>query len=314
MDIRIVDEKITRDVVALTEVYVDTIVDLCNTKKLLRELSRFFPLRKLSHLNRIKDQDVILFITDVCDVDKVHETLKEKGVSVEYLKNEVKVTKVPTEPPKFTRQYCEAKIYWPINFNPYQNMENLKTKVFSAKDSYKHGTFMRIVRMLSKKYETPVALVADPKINSIVAVGVQDIYKRPCRHATMVALDNVANTQGEGAWTENCPSRSAIVAQLNVLGIPKEIYRFMLDQIGIKCKFGAVPFQCEDVVLCTEYNAYLSDEPCVMCAMALMHANISNVFYDKFSKNGALGTLCKLHLVEDLKCPFKVFLLNFPEE
>lgn len=51
----------------------------------------------------------------------------------------------------------------------------------------------------------------------------------------------------------------------------------------------------------------MTREPCVMCAMALVHSRIGRVFYGTASADGALGTKYKIHSQKDLNHRFEVY-------
>ncbi|KDO31156.1 hypothetical protein SPRG_04296 [Saprolegnia parasitica CBS 223.65] len=60
--------------------------------------------------------------------------------------------------------------------------------------------------------------------------------------------------------------------------------------------------------LCTGYDVYVAVEPCVMCAMALVHSRVRRVIY--FKKNagsGALGSNYYLHTKRSLNHRYRVF-------
>ncbi|GAB68259.1 cytidine and deoxycytidylate deaminase-like protein, partial [Plasmodium cynomolgi strain B] len=64
----------------------------------------------------------------------------------------------------------------------------------------------------------------------------------------------------------------------------------------------------DDQYLCTNYYAYLSHEPCFMCAMAMVHSRIKCVIFDELNRdNGALFSRAKLHCVKNLNHHFKVY-------
>ena len=55
------------------------------------------------------------------------------------------------------------------------------------------------------------------------------------------------------------------------------------------------------------YDVYLEREPCHMCSMALIHMRTRRVFYSRPTRDGALGTLDKIHTLEGLNHRFEVF-------
>lgn len=60
--------------------------------------------------------------------------------------------------------------------------------------------------------------------------------------------------------------------------------------------------------LCTGYDVFLKREPCVMCAMALLHSRVRTVFFEEPSPGkGGLGSLCKIHCYPAFNHKFEVF-------
>lgn len=58
-------------------------------------------------------------------------------------------------------------------------------------------------------------------------------------------------------------------------------------------------------------TAILSHEPCVMCAMALLHSRIDAVVYlERNEVSGALGSNCFLHSIDSLNHHFPVFTIK----
>ena len=66
--------------------------------------------------------------------------------------------------------------------------------------------------------------------------------------------------------------------------------------------------------LLNSFDVYVKYEPCIMCAMALVHSRVSRVFFNKPSSKGALQTLAKLHIMEELNHTFEVYKMTEIDE
>ncbi|CAI5501756.1 unnamed protein product [Closterium sp. Naga37s-1] len=66
--------------------------------------------------------------------------------------------------------------------------------------------------------------------------------------------------------------------------------------------------------LCTGFDAFLLHEPCIMCAMALVHQRVRRVFYAiPSAEGGALGSCWKLHGVKSLNHHYEVFRVDLSQ-
>lgn len=304
----------------LVEVYVDTIKDPKTISKVVVDLNFCLPIQELTHLKRVKGREIILFPVGAIEIKNCHDVLKGKNFDLNLLQNAVRVASVAKFPPKTKKQHMDVHKYWPCNFHSDKYIEKLLTNsLFSVTEVLEHKQFMRIAikvaeysQTLGKSANNIGVVVVDPKINSVVAVGASLANSNPCKHAPMVAIDNVAKTQNGGAWKSYGPPSGK--SDLNLCGFPSEVL-LMLKETFQNVKFGATWFKGKSEItdpsdgpyLCTGYYVYVTHEPCVMCAMAFIHSRVKRVFYGLKSSNGALGTLCKIHIVKDLNHHYEVF-------
>jgi tRNA(Arg) A34 adenosine deaminase TadA len=68
------------------------------------------------------------------------------------------------------------------------------------------------------------------------------------------------------------------------------------------------PLLPDDAYLCTGLDLYLTHEPNVLCAMALVHSRIRRVYFmDTQSQYGALASHYHLHSMRALNHKYRVF-------
>ena len=134
------------------------------------------------------------------------------------------------------------------------------------------------------------------KLNEIAKASNTQL-RHPLQHCAMNLIDEVAHHQGGGAWR---PNLNASIVNLSGR-----------DQISSKVKLD-LPY------LCTSYDAFLTEEPCIMCAMALLHSRIKRVFvlqtkdinFVKGCPRDAPFTRLKLHVSDKVNHNFEVWLIK----
>lgn len=63
--------------------------------------------------------------------------------------------------------------------------------------------------------------------------------------------------------------------------------------------------------ICTGFDVYMSHEPCMMCAMALLHSRVRRIFYVcPRTEIGALGSITKLHTLPGINHRYEVFIVS----
>lgn len=303
----------------LTDVYVDTIVDPKKISKIIKEINSVLPLPQLAHLKRMKSKEIILYPVSL-EQYQIINLLKEKTIDTSAFQNNIRIVQVAKIPPMTRKQFEKVNKLWPCNFHPNNYLEKLSTNtLFSHDELRSHSRYMKVAVDVAKfakdNYyleEQIGAVVVDPKRKSVVAVGYRQTNKGVLKHAPMIAIDNVAKTQNGGVWNPLLNQDTKI--ELNLDGIPKDLLEYLQIQHN-DIVFGAQRYKEKDELiepadgpyLCTGYYIYLTIEPCVMCAMGLIHSRLKRVFFGAKSSNGALETLCKLHTVKELNHHFEVF-------
>ena len=102
----------------------------------------------------------------------------------------------------------------------------------------------------------------------------------------MNAIDSLANARGGGAWqNENCTTSENLITNTDLLNISAGY-------------------------LLNSFDVYVKCEPCIMCAMALVHSRVSRVFFNKAIPKGALETVAKLHIIDELNHAFEVYRMS----
>ncbi|XP_028847185.1 putative inactive tRNA-specific adenosine deaminase-like protein 3 [Denticeps clupeoides] len=285
----------------LLDAFAAPIVDRRETARLVRELAAVRPLPGLRHVKRVRPcgdrgkphplEILVCLLSDVPDVeDRGAATLSSllpcesfdaSGLGQPFL------AKVPASPPLTRPQYERASAHWPTSFHEDKQVTSaLKGQLFTSAQKAKMQEYMAAAVRAAEDgrgrgMDAVGAVMVDPDADRIVATA-HDLRhgSHPLHHAVMVCIDLVARGQGGGAY---CYERHPA------------------------CGFAGPGIKGEQRYICTGYDLYVTREPCVMCAMALLHSRIGRVFYGSASADGAFGTKYKIHTHKDLNHRFEVF-------
>ncbi|XP_042351240.1 probable inactive tRNA-specific adenosine deaminase-like protein 3 isoform X1 [Plectropomus leopardus] len=293
--------------VKLIEAFAAPIVKKKETSRLLRELSSLYPLSGLQHLKRVRAvkekgsphplEVLVCLVSDAPDVKVVCvdsllplDRVRHDGLGEPF------VVKVPARPPLTRPQFELASKHWPTSFHEDKQVTvALKGELFSPPQKARMHMYMMTALTAAKAgselgMEEVGAVMVNPTTEKIIAVGHDCRSDHPLHHAVMVCIDLVARSQGGGCYSfDRYPACRFISPN-------SDAFQGVSD-----AEAGSQPY------ICTGYDLYVTQEPCVMCAMALVHSRIGRVFYGTASSDGALGTKYKIHTQNDLNHHFEVF-------
>ncbi|CAB3262066.1 unnamed protein product [Arctia plantaginis] len=318
---------------SFTKVYVGQVKNVKDLSKIILLLNQKLPLKDLSHLKRACRKEIILFPINHLNCQThasiqyyIEEHINELRDSFEYFK----IIDVPAVAPKIRKQYVECGRSWSCNFHPNKYLEKLYAdELFSPTEIVQHRLFMGMafeIAIYYMKKDKPTlepydilnanvnaTVVVDPLDQSVVAVAFDNRENHPVQHSCMLAIDNVAKTQTGGAW-DTCDIDSVNLRGMcsmdlllhlkhkypNIrIGAKKYISKSNLDEKKLSAS--------DSPYLCTGFYIYMIREPCVMCAMGLVHARIKRVFFSMKNSMGALTSLTKLQCAPSLNHHFEVF-------
>lgn len=295
--------------VELVLAYAAPVLDKRQTSRLLREVSAVYPLPAQPHLKRVRpsrsaggahSSDLLLCLAGPSAGPRsLAELLPRPAVDPRGLGTPFLVP-VPARPPLTRSQFEEARAHWPTSFHEDKQVTSaLAGQLFSAQARAAMQTHMELAVRVAQRaaahgLRAVGAVVVDPASDRVLATGHDcSSTASPLLHAVMVCIDLVAQGQGRGSCDLRrhpaCSFAQATATQGARAGSVRK-----LDEDGL-------PY------VCTGYDLYVTREPCVMCAMALVHARIQRVFYGAPSPDGALGTRFRVHARPDLNHRFQVF-------
>eukprot|EP00041_Stephanoeca_diplocostata_P033732 m.1121184 g.1121184 ORF g.1121184 m.1121184 type:complete len:249 (+) comp24398_c0_seq7:351-1097(+) len=216
------------------------------------------------------------------------------------------VDQVPRSQPLTRAQFEEASKLWPVSFHEDKKISRaLSHQVFTplqcqeisrqlqrARDAGAHSGRLETDDVVS---DTVGCVLVDPTTGAVVAQGADDTRSHPLRHATMVAIAQMAQYHVAAEATGFNAGASAT----HDAGQPPLKRRREARQSVANGAKDAVTDNTRQAngspYLCSGLDLYTTREPCIMCAMALLHARIGRVFYgSRLPSNGGLGSAYKV--------------------
>ncbi|CAM9286655.1 putative inactive tRNA-specific adenosine deaminase-like protein 3 [Lampetra fluviatilis] len=315
--------------------YAAPILDKRATARLIAAMCRLYPLEGLQHLKRVRGTldaskahalEILLCLTRDLPANhkepvRLADVIPDDGSFAEYAALGLPFgVLVPQSPPLTRPQFEFASRCWPCSFHEHKRLSLLLSgEPFNDADKRRMevhmGRALQAARAGLARGTRPVgAAVADSRTGEVVAVAHDCCSpERPLHHAVMVSVDLVARGQGGGAYSYDEYPDCVCVGAGRGGSAGTEDDRGTTEVAGGGGHDPQTPSE-EEPYLCTNLDVFVTHEPCVMCAMALVHSRVQRVFYGTPSPDGALGSAYKLHANDNLNHRFEVFRGVMEEE
>lgn len=311
----VLSDEMSEDVKFL-DAYAAPITDKRQTSRLVKDLSAVHPLPDHQHIKRVracKDRSsphplevIVCLVSDVPVTTfmtqpqrpSLTDLLSSKDFNFQGL-GEPFLVQIPAQAPLTRPQFERASRHWPTSFHEDKQVTlGLTGQLFTSRQKTKIQEYMTTAVEAARSgreegMEAVGAVITEPKSGRVIAVGHDLTREHPLHHAVMVCIDLVAHAQGGGVYQyEKHPACRYSVLDLQLSTGQRD---------ALASEESILPY------ICTGYELYVTREPCVMCAMALVHSRISRVFYGVASPDGALGTKYKIHCQKGLNHHFDVY-------
>lgn len=311
----VLSDEMSEDV-KLLEAYAAPITDKRQTSRLVKELSVVHPLADHQHIKRVRScrdrssphplEVIVCLVSDVPITTFVTQPqrpsltdlLSSKDFNFQGL-GEPFLVRIPARAPLTRPQFERASQHWPTSFHEDKQVTlGLTGQLFTSSQKAKIQEYMTTAVEAARSgreegMDAAGAVIVEPKSGQVIAVGHDLTREHPLHHAVMVCIDLVAWAQGGGVYRyEKHPLCRYTASDL---------------QLSTGHRDASASEESVQPYICTGYELYVTREPCVMCAMALVHSRIGRVFYGAASPDGALGTKYKIHCQKELNHHFDVY-------
>lgn len=303
--IAVLEDEYCRTHVPLVEVYVARVRHKSDIGTTLHTLRTVLPMAdSLAHLKRVRGNEIVLAPANGHSRDHCIQLVNSQ---LPGLQPTVATCQVPAEAPKTRAQHLDACAYWPCNFHPENGIERLLAgEFFDAEELLAQRRHMKLaVEVARQKRSLAGAVIIDPRTNSVVATAADQRHLNPSHHVVMLCLEKVAEVQR--LLFSKGDHRSGAPGPLTAEEQP------LHDNVSTDGK-SSCRGDNELPYLCTGFDVYVTREPCMMCAMAMVHSRVRRVFYGCCAEQGALGSRCKLHRQRQLNHRYLAFKKLMEEE
>lgn len=242
------------------------------TNKVDQKLSELKHLRRIRNLSSEEIECIVGisneksgFSDNKEEIENFKEKYKSEGIFKDY-----RYTYVPSSAPKTDHQLKACTSYWPCKFaksvylnrciegSLFSEAERLVLKIIV-------NSLLNHIGSDSREGTSAAVIFRCAKIYGIGLTNSETLSHNPIEHSTMISIDAVATNAGAGYW--KCKNGLEIQNSIQELLDKEE----KLKDHRIDAHF--LPY------LCTNYDIFVTEEPCFMCTMGLVQSRIRRLFY-----------------------------------
>eukprot|EP00698_Gefionella_okellyi_P019674 TRINITY_DN6071_c0_g1_i1.p2 TRINITY_DN6071_c0_g1~~TRINITY_DN6071_c0_g1_i1.p2 ORF type:complete len:319 (+),score=80.47 TRINITY_DN6071_c0_g1_i1:67-1023(+) len=301
--------QVANDAVFRLVSFQAVIVKATLTSRVIEKLRAEAPLaEQWDHLRRVgrggfsPAGSVAILLGEVSAID---DALPSLLASLAEFQPQLCVVQVPSiAPGSIEVSKAWSRLHWPVIYRPIGIETRVSLTDEEVAAALQHiqlankrcdfNTYNTLQPAIDAEAVTGCVLV-DPRTQTVIAVSSGD-RSHPLRHSVMCAIGLAAQQQLQQQQQ-----------QQQQVQVDSQQLQLASSANSTTTTAAAAAADSPPQYLCTDYDAYLSHEPCVMCAMALVHSRVKRVFYKQQSVYGALGTACSLHELPQLNHHFLVY-------
>lgn len=290
-----------------------------------RDIPRAFKLTKdmiggeMKHLRRIRNLPGNIIECVICKSKAESDEERESELRAlqdrfarEHLFEDFRITQVPSSAPRTDLQLKACSQVWPCKFAKSNYLNNcMEGSIFTESEKFTLNIIiselLTLIRDSSNGFQSGAVVFRCARIHGIGLSSDVIVSKNPVMHSTMLAIDDVATNAGAGHWKGI--SNKFLDTLQKKLDDSEELNDHRIDA-------SFLPY------LCTNYDIFVTEEPCFMCTMALIQSRIRRLFYlDTTSiKDHDLKKLCYsdkaierfyIHRAKNLNHRFEAWRVRF---
>ncbi|KAJ3182539.1 adenosine deaminase, tRNA-specific 3 [Gaertneriomyces sp. JEL0708] len=286
-----------------------TDVDPKQTSRLMKVMNQVYPIAPLEHLKRVKKVktnagEKLLFLLAPAASSTIAELqtfLDEQA----FTHGEISLVQASRYPAVTRKQFEEWRLLWPMSFHETAIRIDppLTAEEIAVAQAFIGLAHQEAERNANNGGYANGAVIVDPITRTVVARAADSREEHPLEHATMNCIRMVAEREIIRRERQGTPMRESNGDDID-LGKKRKHELSDAPQNSAEIEEVAAG---KSGYLCTDLDLYVVDEPCSMCAMALVHSRIGRVFYTKRKPHGSLGSAYKIHVHPSLNHHYKVY-------